>query len=54
MVKLSAVIIAFNEEKDIRRCLESLTDIADEILVLDSFSTDSTAEICRQCGVRFE
>ena len=54
MVKLSAVIIAFNEEKDIRRCLESLTDVADEILVLDSFSTDSTAEICRQCGVRFE
>jgi len=54
MVKISAVIIAFNEEKDIRRCLESLTGIADEILVLDSFSTDSTAEICRQYGVRFE
>ena len=54
MIKISAVIISFNEEKDIGRCLESVIDIADEVLVLDSFSTDGTEEICRKHGVRFE
>ncbi len=54
MIKLSAVIISYNEERDIERCLESLTDLADEVLVLDSFSTDSTEAICRRFGVRFE
>lgn len=54
MIKLSAVIISFNEEKDIGRCLESVMDIADEVLVLDSFSTDGTEAICRKFGVRFE
>jgi glycosyltransferase involved in cell wall biosynthesis len=54
MVKISAVIICYNEEKDIGRCLESVVDLADEIFVLDSFSTDRTEAICRQFGVRFE
>jgi glycosyltransferase involved in cell wall biosynthesis len=46
MIKLSAVIICFNEEKKIEKCLESIHDLADEIVVLDSFSTDRTKEIC--------
>jgi len=54
MIKISAVIIAFNEERDIGRCLESLAGIADETIVLDSFSTDQTPVICRSFGVRFE
>jgi glycosyltransferase involved in cell wall biosynthesis len=54
MIRLSVVIIAFNEEKDIARCIDSVTDIADEILVLDSFSTDLTETLCRERGVRFE
>ena len=45
-MKISAVIITFNEEKNIKKCLDSLTDIADEIVVVDSFSTDKTKEIC--------
>lgn len=45
-MKLSAVIISFNEEKNIERCLASLVTVADEILILDSFSTDKTLEIC--------
>ncbi|MFH0762028.1 MAG: glycosyltransferase family 2 protein [Bacteroidota bacterium] len=53
-VKISAVIISFNEEQDIGRCLESLLNVADEIYVLDSFSTDRTEVICRESGVRFE
>jgi len=45
-IQLSAVIITYNEEKNIARCIESLIDVADEIVVLDSFSTDKTPEIC--------
>jgi glycosyltransferase involved in cell wall biosynthesis len=44
--KISAIIITFNEEKKIERCLRSLTWV-DEIVVVDSFSTDRTVEICR-------
>lgn len=40
-------IICFNEEKKIRRCLKSVK-WADEIVILDSFSTDKTLEICRE------
>jgi len=50
---LSAVIITFNEERNIRRCLESLVPVADEIVVVDSFSTDRTAEICQEFNVKF-
>jgi len=45
--KISACIIAGNEEKNIRRCLESVR-WADEIVVVDSFSRDRTAEIARE------
>jgi len=45
--------MTFNEEQNIRRCLESLQDIADEIVVVDSYSTDQTEQICRQMGVIF-
>ncbi len=53
MEKLSVLIITFNEEKNIRRCLDSLNDVADEIVVVDSFSTDRTEEICKNYNVRF-
>lgn len=52
-VKISGVVITFNEEKNIRRCLESLQSVCDEIIVVDSFSTDKTKEICEQFKVRF-
>ncbi len=45
--KLSAVIITHNEESNIERCLESLIWV-DEIIVVDSFSTDRTIEICKK------
>lgn len=51
--KLSAVIITFNEEKNIARCLDSLQGVADEIIVVDSFSTDQTKEICQAHKVTF-
>ena len=52
-IQLSVAIITYNEEKNIRRCLESVKDIADEIVVVDSFSTDNTEVICREFNVKF-
>lgn len=52
-VRISAVIISFNEERNIERCLQSLQGVADEIVVVDSYSTDRTEEICRSYAVRF-
>ena len=52
-VQISAIIITFNEERNIGRCLDSLNGIADEIVVVDSYSTDRTEEICKQHGARF-
>ena len=53
MIKLSVVVITFNEEKNIARCLESLKGVADEIVIVDSFSKDRTKEICLKYGARF-
>ena len=50
MSSLSAVIITYNEEKNINRCIESLQDVADEIIILDSFSTDNTVVLAKQKG----
>ncbi len=53
MTKLSAVILTFNEENNIARCIDSLQMVADEIIVVDSFSKDRTEEICREKGITF-
>ncbi len=53
MIKISGVIITYNEEKFIERCITSILDVVDEIVVVDSFSTDKTKEICAKYGVRF-
>lgn len=53
MIQLSVVIITYNEERNIARCLDSVKEIADDIVVVDSFSGDKTEEICKSRGVRF-
>ncbi|MCX6302572.1 MAG: glycosyltransferase family 2 protein [Bacteroidia bacterium] len=53
MQKISAVIITMNEEQLIEQCLQSLDDVADEVIVVDSFSTDSTEQICKKYNVKF-
>jgi glycosyltransferase involved in cell wall biosynthesis len=53
-VKISAVIITYNEEKNIGRCLASVSEVADEIVVVDSYSTDKTKEICSRMNVKFQ
>jgi (heptosyl)LPS beta-1,4-glucosyltransferase len=46
MEKLSVVIITFNEERNIGACLEAVADLSDDIVIVDSLSTDKTEEIC--------
>ena len=53
MIKLSVIIITFNEEVNIERCLRSVQNIADEVIVVDSFSSDNTEEICKRYEVTF-
>jgi glycosyltransferase involved in cell wall biosynthesis len=52
-MKLSAVIITFNEERNLKRCIDSLKGVADEIVVIDSYSTDGTQKIAETHGARF-
>ena len=52
MEKLSAMIITCNEEDNIGRCIDSLWQVADEIVVLDSYSTDNTIDIAREKGAK--
>lgn len=54
MNNISAIIITQNEERNIARCLRSLQGIADEVVVVDSGSTDGTEQLCRAAGCRFE
>jgi glycosyltransferase involved in cell wall biosynthesis len=50
MQYLSVVIITYNEEAHISNCIESVKPVADEIIVVDSFSTDKTVELARAAG----
>lgn len=50
MPKLSVVIITLNEEKNIARCLSSVKSIADDIVIVDSGSTDQTLAIAKEFG----
>lgn len=52
-MKLSAVIITFNEETNIARCVDSLLPVVDEIIILDSYSKDKTLEIVTGKGLTY-
>lgn len=52
-MSLSVVIITFNEEQNIERCIKSVLPVADEVIIVDSFSSDRTAEIAQQYDVVF-
>ena len=53
MPKISVVIITYNEEGNIKHCLESIKTITDEIVIVDSYSTDNTEKICKEYKTRF-
>lgn len=47
---ITVVISAYNEERHIKECIESVEDLADEVIVVDNSSTDKTAAIARKAG----
>ncbi len=47
-MQISAVIITFNEEDSIASCIESIEEVCEEIIIVDSLSTDKTVEIAKQ------
>ncbi|MEQ9147096.1 MAG: glycosyltransferase, partial [Cytophagales bacterium] len=51
-VKISLVIIAFNEEDKLANCINSAKEVVDDILVVDSYSTDQTVLIAGSLGAR--
>lgn len=53
MERLSVFIITKNEEKNLPGCFDAIGDLADEIVVLDSGSTDKTEEIAKSKGAKF-
>lgn len=48
MLDLSVIILTYNEEIHIRRCLDNVTSIAKDIFIIDSFSTDRTLDIAKE------
>jgi glycosyltransferase involved in cell wall biosynthesis len=53
MQRVTAAIITYNEEKNILKCLESISEVFDDIVVVDSYSSDNTRDICLAWGARF-
>ena len=53
LVEISIVIITLNEEKNIARCLDSVKGLSNDVVVVDSYSSDRTKKICEEKGVRF-
>lgn len=52
-MQITLVIITLNEEINLARCLEAAQSVADEIVIVDSFSTDGTEAIALSYGARF-
>jgi glycosyltransferase involved in cell wall biosynthesis len=50
---LTALVLTYNEEMHLKRCLVSLKDICEEIVIIDSFSKDETENIAKEFGARF-
>src|SRR5260221_7629084 len=49
---LSVVLATYNEEKNLSHCLSSVTEIADEIIIVDGSSTDKTVDIAKKFGAK--
>ncbi len=47
---ITAIVLTFNEELHIERCIRNLQNVCERVYVVDSFSTDATCDIARQCG----
>jgi len=52
-LSLTAIVLTYNEEMHLERCLNSLTDVCKDIVIVDSYSTDKTKEIALKYKARF-
>src|SRR3972149_4983108 len=52
MPQVSVVLATFNEEKNLAKCLDTVQDLADEIVIVDGTSSDKTVEIAKKYGAR--
>ena len=50
---ITLIILTYNEELHLQRCLESVKNLAERIIIVDSFSTDRTSEIAQNHGAKF-
>lgn len=53
-MKLSVTLATYNEESNLERCLQSIKDLADEIVIVDGQSTDKTVAIAKKFSARIE
>ena len=51
-MKLVAIILTLNEERHLRRCIESIEGVVDEVVVMDCYSTDDTLKTANELGAR--
>ena len=50
-IPLTAIVLTYNEERNIKACLDSISNLVDQIFIIDSYSTDHTLEILKQYSV---
>ena len=54
MTNLTVVILTKNEEKNLRKCVESFRGVAKRFVIVDSFSTDGTEALCKKLNVELQ
>jgi len=54
MASISVVLATYNEENNLSECLESVKNLADEIVIVDGSSTDKTVEIAKKYGAKVQ
>ena len=54
MTDLTVVILTKNEEKNLRKCVESFRGVAKRFVIVDSFSTDGTEALCKELNTELQ
>ena len=50
-IDISVIILTYNESLHIKRCINSIKEFAREVIIVDSYSTDRTIDICKKLKV---
>lgn len=51
-MNISGLVITYNEEKNIAKCIDALFEVCDEVIIIDSYSTDTTTQIAKNKGAK--